>query len=128
MIWFSCLFLCACGNDDDASLINKWQLESWVKDYGSIVTNVPTPVYFTFDKDDQLKIELEENTCTGSFNKGAEAIEFSSFNCTNNCCDSLYSIEGYNLLLDSITKHTIEGSRLKLTGNSDAAMHLKLID
>lgn len=127
-IWLSCLFLCACSKDDDASLINKWQLESYVKDYGSLVINVPTPVFFSFNKENILNIELEKNTCEGEFLKDGKSLSFSSFTCDTLCCDSTYSINGYNLLLDSINSHTIDGRVLKLKGNSDGVMHFKLID
>lgn len=128
LIWISCLFLCACDNDENVSLANKWQLESWIKDYGSLVTNIPTAVYYTFDKDNQLTVELEKNDCVGTYTKGSKSISFSSFDCDSLCCDSSYSKNGFNLMLDSITTYSIEGRTLKLRGNSDAAMNFVLVD
>ena len=126
IIWFSCFFLLSCKSDEDASLINKWKLDSYIKNSGSTVTLLSFPIHFVFEKDSTVKINLNVNTCNGEYTKSSKKLTLKNFNCTKICCDSVASIEAYELLVDSITTYEINGKTLKLKGNYGTAMQLSL--
>ena len=128
IVWLSCLFLLSCKSDDDAKLNNKWLLDSFIRDSGSIVTNISSPLYFTFSKDSLVTVELNVNTCTGEYTKASEELFFSNFDCTKSCCDSLISTEAYQLFTDSIKIYRINGKTLKLLGDYGTALQLSLVE
>ena len=84
IIWFSCFFLLSCKSDEDASLINKWKLDSYIKNSGSTVTLLSFPIHFVFEKDSTVKINLNVNTCNGEYTKSSKKLTLKNFNCTKN--------------------------------------------
>jgi hypothetical protein len=128
IIWLSCLFLFSCKSDEDAQLTNKWILNSYIKDSGSLVTNVSQPLYFTFTKENEINIELDVNTCSGDFTKSSEVLNLTNFDCTKACCDSALSITAYNLVVDSVKIYRINGKTLKLSGDYGTTLQLSLVE
>ena len=126
IIWFSCLFLLSCKSDEDASLINKWKLDSYIKNSGSTVTNISFPLDFTFEKNNTVKVNLNINTCNGEYTKSSKTLTLKNFNCTKICCDSSVSLEAYELFIDSVKTYEINGNTLKLKGNYGTALQLSL--
>lgn len=118
----SCLFLFSCTKEEDANLINKWRLDSYIVDGSSTVVNIPTPVFYEFKNNQILVVEMAANTCSGSYSNTAEDISFNSFNCTEICCDSTYSENAYELMLDSVQTYNISGSVLQLKGPSHTVL------
>jgi heat shock protein HslJ len=128
IVWLSCLFLFACKSDDDAILTNKWLLTSYVANSGSTVTLQPSPLYFTFSKEGTITVDLDVNSCTGQYTKDKDDLELSGFSCTEICCDSTSSLNVYQLFVDSVKTHDINGKTLKLSGYYGTALQLSLVE
>lgn len=127
IVWLSCLFLFSCKSEPDASLVNKWQLNSYLVNDASLVQNVPNPIFFTFEKDGSCIVDLDTNSCDGEFTKSSETITLVNFSCTKTCCDSTNSVTAFELFTDSITTYYINGETLKLKGEHGTAMQLSLV-
>ena len=119
--------LLGCGKED-VSLFNKWQLSSYLKGPGEVVISQNFRLKVEFNKDQTFSCDLNTNSCTGNFEKGAKNFAILSRECTEMCCDSINSIEAYQLLTDSVSEYEISGEQLKLKGNDYISLQFTLID
>lgn len=76
--------------------------------------NENSPILLTFNKDGTYNLELDINSCGGSFeisNKNQISIESPS--CTEVCCDSQFSNKLANTLSE-VTSYSIEDHTIQL--------------
>ncbi len=116
-----------CGKED-VSLFNKWQLSSYLKGPGEVVISQNFRLKVEFNKDQTFSCDLNTNSCIGNFEKGAKNFAILSSECTEMCCDSINSIEAYQLLTDSVSEYEISGEQLKLKGNNYISLQFTLLD
>jgi len=127
IVWLSCLFLLSCESEADVKLRNKWRLDAYIENTVSLVTNISNPVFFSFNKDSTVIINLDKNTCSGLYIKSSETITLTDFTCSKECCDSTVSTTAFELFTDSIRTFHINGETLKLKGEHGTTMQLSLV-
>lgn len=113
----------------DEDLCQTWEAITFIS-VESVVypKHENSPVLLTFNKDGTYNLELDINSCGGSFeisNKNQISIE--SPVCTETCCDSPFSIKLANTL-SKVTTYSIEDHTLQLNVPKWGFIELEVVE
>ena len=109
------LFSC---KKNDESLYNEWNLISYVKGPGEVITNSGFRIKINFYQNENFTVKMNTNMCQGNFSAGVREFNVINLSCDTFCCDSNLSVEAINLIKDSVETYNINGKTLKLYGGN----------
>lgn len=112
----------------DVNIYNEWNLSSYVKGPGEIVTNNGFYLKIKLTKDKNFTAFLNTNECYGDFTKGVKNFEITNLYCDTLCCDSNQSIEVLNLIKDSVETYSINRGVLKLEGGLFTKLEFNIVE
>ncbi len=128
LLFFTLLLtLFSCQQEEDASIVNKWKVSGYVKNNNSITQSAPSAIYLTFKKDKSVSINLEINSCSGSYDIEKKELKLEGFACTEACCDSEFSMELLSLL-SSVNAYSSQGNELNLMGDNQMNIRLNVAE
>lgn len=130
MRFLLCILLTAsavlsCKKDNsDSSLLQRWQVDSLVEHSDSIARNAVNNIYIEFKSDKSITLELEANTCGGSFSlSDSKNLSIEVQLCTEACCDSDFSTR-FTQLLSEIKSYHFVNNQLNLSGEENRSIRL----
>lgn len=96
-------------------MYNTWEVIDFMSiESVSYAKNSDVPILITFEQNEIYQLNLDVNSCSGSFVLADDGnIEISVPGCTKMCCDSDFSNK-VTTMLPQVTSYTIEGNMLKL--------------
>jgi hypothetical protein len=132
LLTFLIFAIAGCNHDTDPvadSIYHTWKVDSFMSvesvAYPRIEGNTIT---ITFEKNGKYQTQLDENSCNGQFEAGAnKQLQIEAGGCTKICCDSHFS-EKFMTMLPLVTSYLIEDNFLKLNVPQWGWIELKLAD
>lgn len=114
---------CGCTEGD---LIGKWSVDEFMSlESVAYPKNDDFNPVIEFRSDGSYQIQLDANSCNGSFVlNGKDEIEISSAGCTKICCDSPFS-EKFIRMLPQVESYSFEDEVLNLYVSGWGWIHLK---
>lgn len=123
-----CLFLCACRSET-VYLTGTWKLDSYLENGDALTQNISTYVTYEFTQDDQIIVQLEANSCQGTYERiSGHEINIRQMGCTEICCDSTNSIHALNLAVDLVNSYLISDKTLYLQGDNGLRLKFSLVE
>ncbi len=122
---FNLILMLSCEDKESASLVNKWKVNSYLKDNNSLTQTAPQSIYIHFNKNKTLSISLEINNCSGVFDVDSEKLSIQNLACTEACCDSEFSSELLNLLT-KVNSYSASENQLSLMGDNQLIIRLDI--
>lgn len=121
----------SCQNENEEQLASDiyytWEIVDFMS-IESIYYGKPenSKILITFNKDGKYSLQLDVNSCGGSFKISNEnKLEISGPGCTKMCCDSDFSNK-IAIMLSQVETYTLEGNTLKLNVTAWGWINLEL--
>jgi hypothetical protein len=120
-----CVMFVSCkkNTDSNISLFGKWKVEGFIANTSSNSETATNPVYLTFNNNKTTEIELEINSCSGSYSLDQRALLITNMGCAEACCESDFS-EGLMDLLPLVKTHYFTNGKLNLAGDDNLNIRL----
>ena len=107
----------SCNKDEKIAkdIYNRWEIVDFIslESVAYSKNNNYNPI-IQFHKEGNYMLELDKNSCMGSFNLSfGNTIEISAAGCTKLCCDSKFS-EKITSVLSNVESYEIDNNKMKL--------------
>ncbi len=123
--------LISCNKDDQTAkdIYNRWKIVDFMSVESAVYpkNNDYNPI-IQFYREGNYTLELDINSCSGSFNlSSGNSIEISATGCTYICCDSKFS-EKISTMLPQVKSYEMNKNKMKLNIEGWGWINLELND
>jgi hypothetical protein len=107
----------ACKKKDSVSIANKWEVNSIVESYDSIIKNAPAGIYIEFNDVKEITLMGDNFNCTTNFTIDGAQMVIDSISC-DTCCVFQFQ-ETLRSYLHKVNSYKVINEKLYLYGEKD---------
>lgn len=122
-----CFFGCVKKQEEENSLFHKWQIEGLLESSDSTAINSTSSLFMEFHTDKTVDIQLDINSCGGTFSIDKQEIILGNMACTEACCDTDFALK-FISLLSKVNSYYFVSGKLNLAGDDNLNIRLIKVD